>query len=145
MQELANKSIINITGINTVNIINFENYTDRPGEFRFVSKCKAGWMTVSEASPVDNTIYYETPAHILNRFKKGALHTVEYKPWASDYWFTVFAKKGTKIILMDEAIMATLEVATINDLWSNTNMYDQEQYKAVNAKTWADLAFVPNL
>jgi hypothetical protein len=56
----------------------------------------------------------------------------------------VFAKKGNKIVLMDEAIMAGLEVGTINGLWFNTNLYNSDQYKAVNSKTWASKAFVMN-
>jgi hypothetical protein len=37
-----------------------------------------------------------------------------------------------------------MTVGDINGLYSNSNLYDQAQYKAVNAKTWADKAFVIN-
>ncbi len=57
---------------------------------------------------------------------------------------TVFAKKGTKIVLLDEKIAETVEVGTINSLFYNTNLMDHNQYKAVNAKTWADRVFLLN-
>jgi len=37
-----------------------------------------------------------------------------------------------------------MEVGDINQNWSNSNLYGQGQYKAVNAKTWASKAFVIN-
>jgi hypothetical protein len=57
---------------------------------------------------------------------------------------TVFAKKGTKVILLDQKIAETVEVGTINQLFYNTNLMDQKQYQAVKAKTWADKAFLLN-
>jgi hypothetical protein len=144
MYELKNKNIINITGIHAINIIKNDHYEAKPGKFRFISKCRAGYMTCSDAMDFDDQRLYDNPALVLSKFKKGALHTVEYKPFGSDNYFTVFAKKGTKIVLMDEAIMANLEIGTINGLWYNTNLYNQDQYKAVNSKTWADLAFIAN-
>lgn len=144
MQELNNKSIINITGIHTVNIIRNDHYNDAPGKFRFITKCRAGYMTCNDARDFDDQRLYENPASVLGAYKKGALHTVEYKPSGSDNFFTVFAKKGNKIITMDEAIMADLEVGTINQLWYNTNLYNSDQYRAVNSKTWASKAFVMN-
>ena len=57
---------------------------------------------------------------------------------------TVFAKKGTKVILLDEKLAEIVEVGTINQLFYNTNLMDHNQYKAVNAKTWADKAFLLN-
>jgi hypothetical protein len=37
-----------------------------------------------------------------------------------------------------------MEVGDINQIWTNTNLYDQKQYGMVNAKTWASKAFVMN-
>ena len=136
--------IINHTGIHTVDIINNDHYKKTPGKFRFITKCKAGYMTCNDARDFDDERLYTNPASVLSSYKKGALHTVEYKPYGSDNYFTVFAKKGNKVIVMDEAIMRSLEVGTINGLWYNTNLYNQDQYKAVNSKTWADKAFVMN-
>lgn len=144
MQELNNKSIINRTGIHTVNIIKADHYEAKPGKFRFITKCKAGYMTCNDARDFDDERLYRNPESVLSAYKKGALHTVEYKPFGSDNYFTVFAKKGTKIIVIDEAIMAGLEVGTVNQLWYNTNLYDTFQYGIVKAKTWADKVFVMN-
>ena len=137
-------SITNITDIRTVDIINNDHYENTPGKFRFITKCKAGYFTCNDARDFDDKRLFDNPASVLNAYKKGALHTVEYKPFGSDNYFTVFAKKGNKIVVMDEAIMATLEVGTINGLWYNTNLYNMDQYKAVNSKTWASKAFVMN-
>tara|TARA_R110000868_G_scaffold23946_6_gene95359 strand:+ start:492 stop:944 length:453 start_codon:yes stop_codon:yes gene_type:complete len=144
MFELKNLDIINTTDIKTVNIINNDHYPVAPGKFRFISKCRAGYMTCTDARDFDDERLYNNPESVLSRYKKGALHTVEYKPSGSDNYFTVFAKKGNKIIMMDEAIMAGLDVGTINGIWYNTNLMDSEQYRFVGAKTWADKAFVAN-
>ena len=101
-------------------------------------------MNCTDARDSDDKRLYENPGTVLNGYKKGALHSVEYKPSGSDNYFTVFARKGNKVIVMDEAIMRSLEIGTINGLWYNTNLYNQDQYKAVNSKTWADKAFVMN-
>jgi hypothetical protein len=45
---------------------------------------------------------------------------------------------------LDQALAETIEVGTINSLFYNTNLMDHNQYKAVNAKTWADKVFVMN-
>lgn len=139
-----NKAIINTTDIHTVDIINNSHYPTLPGKFRFITKCKAGYMTCNDARDFDDARLYENPASVMSAYKKGALHTVEYKPSGSDNFFTVFAKKGNKVILMDEAIMRGLDVGCINGLWYNTNLMDMNQYKAVNSKTWASMAFVMN-
>lgn len=101
-------------------------------------------MTVSDAREFDNEGYIKNPESLLTNFKKGALQTVEFCPEGGNYYLTVFARKGNKIVLIDEAIMANLTVGTINQLFYNTNLYDQDQYHTVNAKTWADRAYVAN-
>jgi hypothetical protein len=47
---------------------------------------------------------------------------------------------------MNEAIAEHLTVGDINDggVMANTSLYSQEQYKAVNAKTWANKVFILN-
>ena len=136
--------IINHTGIHTVDIIRADHYDKLPGKFRFITKCKAGYMTCNDARDFDDERLYNNPESVLSSYKKGALHTVEYKPSGSDNFFTVFAKKGNKIILIDEAIMRGVDVGTVNQLWYNTNLYNTLQYGMVAAKTWADKVFVMN-
>jgi hypothetical protein len=52
--------------------------------------------------------------------------------------------KGKNIILIDEEILKNVKVGDINSAFLNTNLYNQDQYKAVNAKTWACNAYVMN-
>ena len=135
------KKLVNTTNINTVNILN--SYS--AGKFRFVIKCAGGFMTIVDAKNYDNEWFMKQPESILAGYKKGAIQTVEFCPDGGDYYLTVFAKKGNKIVLIDVAILESLTVGTINQLWSNTNLYSQAQYRAVNAKTWADNAYVNNI
>ena len=108
---------------------------DRKGIFQAIVKVQAGFMIASE-------IGSELPS--LNRWKKGALQTIQFKAEGTVYWMTVFAKKGTKVVLIDEKIAETVDVGTVNQLFYNTNLMDHKQYKAVNARTWADKVFVMN-
>lgn len=107
----------------------------RKGIFQAIVKVQAGFMIASEVGS-------ELPS--LDRWKKGALQTIQFKAEGTSHWTTVFAKKGTKVILMDQSLAETIEVGTINSLFYNTNLMDHNQYKAVNAKTWADKVFVVN-
>lgn len=130
-------TITNLTGINETDFIK-----GRKGEFRVIVKVQAGFMTVVECREHQNEFYSTRPAQVLADYKKGALQTVEFKAEGTNNFLTVFARKGNKVVLADREILRDLEVGTINQLWSNTNLYDQRQYAAVGAKTWADLAFV---
>lgn len=137
------KNLVNTTDIRTVNVLGA--YPNSTGKFRFIVRCAAGWMTISEARDFDNKHYKMYPESLLSSFTKRALQTIEFQPEGYDTWITVFARKGNKIVLMDEVIMENLTVGTINQYWSDTNLYDQSQYGKVEAKTWADRAFVNNV
>jgi hypothetical protein len=108
---------------------------DSKGCFQAIVKVPAGYMVACELGS-------ELPS--LNRWKKGALQTIQFKEDGTDYWLTVFARKGTKVILMDLKIAEQLEVGTVNQLFYNTNLYDQGQYESMRAKTWADKVFLIN-
>ena len=110
----------------------------RKGTFRAIVKVQAGFYSCVNC---DN----DTLARVVRRFKKGALQTVEFIPEGANYPLTVFAKKGKNIVLADEALLKEMTVGDINALYSGSNLYDQAQYKAVNAKTWADKAFIINV
>jgi len=122
--------INNIKGLTVVYYIGEDK-----GLFQAIVKLPAGFYTAYE-------IGCELPS--LNRWKKGALQTIQFQPEGSKHWVTVFAKKGTKVVLLDEKLAEKIEVGTINQLFYNTNLMDHNQYKAVNAKTWADKAFLLN-
>lgn len=119
-----------IKGLQVVDFIN-----GRKGTYQVIVKVQAGFMTAYE-------IGTELPS--LNRWKKGALQTIQFQPEGTKSWLTVFARKGTKVVMIDKEIAEQLEVGTVNGLFYNTNLMDQNQYKAVGAKTWADKVFVVN-
>lgn len=126
-------NIINTTKLNSVNFIR-----GRKGSFRSVVKVKAGFYTIVENERATNVM------SVFNGYKKGALQTIEFKADGSDVWLSVFALKGKKVMLIDEEILMNVTVGDINSMFMNTNLYSQEQYKSVNAKTWADKAYVMN-
>jgi hypothetical protein len=105
------------------------------GTFQAIVKVPAGYLVAYELGS-------ELPS--LNRWKKGALQTIQFQPEGSSHWLTVFARKGTKVIILDLKIAEALEVGTVNQLFYNTNLYDQGQYQAMKAKTWADKVFLLN-
>ena len=119
-----------IQGLNVVNVIG-----DRKGTFQAIVKVPAGFMSAYE-------IGSELPS--LSRWKKGALQTIQFQPEGTKAWLTVFARKGTKVLLMDLQLAEALEVGTVNQLFYNTNLYSQEQYSFMKAKTWADKVFLLN-
>ena len=108
---------------------------DRKGIFQAITRVPAGYMVAYELGS-------ELPS--LNRWKKGALQTIQFQPEGSNHWLTVFARKGNKVLILDLKIAEQLEVGTVNSLFYNTNLMDQGQYQAMRAKTWADKAFVQN-
>ena len=132
-------NIINISRLQTTDYIK-----GNKGQFRAISKVKAGFMTTVDFNQHTNETFSKDPSQVLGWFKKGALQTVEFKPEGSNYWLTVFARVGKKIKLVDQDILKGLKVGTVNSLWLNTELYSQYQYKAVNAKNWDSMAFVNN-
>ena len=134
------KEIINVTGIPTVDQLKGHTITAA----RFISKSRAGFMTIADARDFDIEGFNQHPERLISGYKKGALQTVQVQLDGSDYFFTVFARQGKKIHMIDEAILADLTVGTINSLFYNTELYSQYQYNAVNSATWASMAYVMN-
>lgn len=131
------KKVINTTDINKVEFVQ-----DRKGTYRAVVKVGAGFYTTVDDN--STTPRWKRAIDVFRSFKKGALQTIEFKAEGTDTFLTVFAKKGTKVILMDDTMFQDMEVGDINQNWSKTNLYTQGQYQSVNAKTWASKAFVMN-
>jgi hypothetical protein len=113
------------------------------GKFRMVVKTNLG-MTVCDARDFENPRMMKNPECIISGYKKGVLHTVEFQPEGYAHWLTVFSRTGKTVKLIDESILVNLTVGTINQLYYNTNLYNQYQYKAVGAKTWASMAYKKN-
>jgi hypothetical protein len=114
------------------------------GRFRSIVKCRAGFMTVVDARDWDNEHFMKHPETIISGYKKGALQSVQFQPEGSDIWLTVFARTGKKIKVIDSVILDNVTVGTINSLFYNTELYNQDAYRLNNAKTWVDKAYSPN-
>jgi hypothetical protein len=110
------------------------------GQFRAISKCRGGFFVVSDR----NAKNAERAIDVLRSYEKGALQTIQFNPYGTEIWLTVFARNGKKVILMDKQLFEDITVGDINQCFSNTNLRSAEQYAIVNAKTWADKAFVMN-
>ncbi len=138
---------------NTQEFFNLEriysvNYIQgRQGQYRAVVKVQAGFLTVvDDLGIVANwgKQQWNSPMDVFRGFKKGALQTIQYKAEGTDHWLTVFARTGNKIKLMDVDMFLNMTVGDINQDWSRTNLYSQNNYKMAGAKTWADKAFTRN-
>ena len=121
---------------------------NQEGEYRAIVKVQAGWMTVVDDLGLQanwGKKQWNSARDVFRGFKRGALQSIQFQPEGTNSWLTVFAKVGTKIKLIDNALLASLEVGDINQNWSNSNLYSQAQYAAVVSKTWADKAYVKNI
>ena len=58
---------------------------------------------------------------------------------------TMYARTGKKVWISED-ILREVKVGDINDggTMSKTGLYNQSQYQLVNAKSWADKAYVMN-
>jgi len=134
------KDLVNIAKLPTVDILS--QYST--GSFRFIVKCRAGYLTCSDALSWDHDRLMKNPESCISSHVKGALQAVEFKPEGSDYWFTIFARVGKKIKVIDKSILLDTTVGTINSMWYNTELYSQDQYRAVNSESWASYAYRMN-
>jgi hypothetical protein len=148
LKSTTKAPIINTTSISTQDFIQ-----GRKGSYRVIVKCRAGFFTIQDVPEFDVTYKGFKPVDLLNRWKKGALLSIQFradkpaKKAKNDIdpsWLTVFAKKGKNIVTMDEEIMRELKVGDINQIWTNTNLYSQHQYAAVNSSNWDSYAFQMN-
>jgi hypothetical protein len=134
--------------INTTTIHMTDFIQDRPGQFRAIVKVKAGFFTIVDDLGIQSNwksgARWKRGIDVFRSFQKGALQTIEFKAEGSDNWLTVFGRSGKTIKLMDRQLFEDMEVGDINQIWTNTNLYDQKQYGMVNAKSWASKAFVMN-
>lgn len=134
--------IFNTERISQVDFIN-----GRQGQYRAIVKVQAGFMTVVDDLGIEanwGRQRWNSPMDVFRSFKKGALQTIQFKAEGTDTYLTVFARSGNKIKLMDTEMFLNMEVGDINQDWSKTNLYSQNNYRMAGAKTWADKAFVSN-
>tara|TARA_Y100000385_G_scaffold261312_1_gene291971 strand:+ start:625 stop:1044 length:420 start_codon:yes stop_codon:yes gene_type:complete len=109
------------------------------GTYRVIFKNRAGFMDSSD-------LQAESPHAAFIRYRQPkAIHNISYVSSDADskHTFPVYAKQGRKIWATQE-FLAEVTVGDINQDMTNTNLYSQDQYRHVNAKTWSDKAFVQN-
>ncbi len=141
MREINNSELV-IVGNRDMMLVDILSQYES-GKFRMVVKTRLG-MTVCDARDFDNPRIMANPECAISGYKKGALQTVQFQPEGSDIWLTIFSRTGKKVKLIDESILVNLTVGTINSMYYNTNLYDHHQYKAVNSKSWASMAYKMN-
>jgi hypothetical protein len=102
-------------------------------DYRVVTKCQAGWMTISEGK--------STLKALVNRYKKNALQTIELKSThpGSDTYLTALALKANKFATVANCILENIEIGTIHS--SFPKMADHGHWRAIGSKTWADNAY----
>lgn len=103
-------------------------------EFRLITKCRAGFMTISERTG--------TIDRVVTGYKKGALQAVEMKlEFENDksLFVNIFAMKGNKFYIVDKAILECLRVGDIH--YSFPKMADFNHWKKIGTKTHADPAY----
>ena len=79
---------------------------------------------------------------MFRNYKLKHLHSIAYVT-KDGYAITVYARTGKKVWINSQ-ILSEITVGDINQDLYNTALYNQLQYKAVNAKSWASKAYVMN-
>ena len=105
------------------------------GTYRVITKCQAGFMVSSD-------IEADSAIQAFRRYKPKAIQSIAYL-LNGGYPVTVYARSGKKV-WASECFLSEVTVGDINQDLSNTALYSQGQYQAVNAATWASKAYVMN-
>ena len=109
------------------------------GKYRVITKCQAGFMITSVKQA-------KSAIDVFRSYKIKHVHSIAFikeNDKLGGYDFMVYARAGKKIWI-EEDLLRELEVGDINQSLTNTALYSQEQYNAVNAKSWASQAYVMN-
>jgi hypothetical protein len=130
------KNIIIAQRNKDLNVLSFhDEFKAGKGTYRVITKCKAGFMVSSD-------IESSSPINAFRRYKPKAIQSIAFL-LNNDYPITVYARNGKKV-WASECFLSEVTVGDINQALYNTALYGQGQYQAVNAKTWADKAYVMN-
>lgn len=112
-----------------------DNFKAGKGTYRVITKCQAGFMVSSETEA-------ENAIHAFRQYKPKAIQSIAFIV-DNGYPVTVYARASKKV-WASECFLSEVTVGDINQDLTNTALYGQHQYKAVNAKSWADKAYVMN-
>jgi hypothetical protein len=130
------KNIIIASRNKDLKVLSFmDNFVAGEGTYRVITKCKAGFMVTSD-------IQASSAIQAFRRYKVKAIQSIAYLI-GDGYPVTVYARSGKKV-WASECFLSEVTVGDINQDLYNTSLYGQGQYQAVNAKTWADKAYVMN-
>ena len=141
MREINNSELVIVGNRDMMLVDILSQYAS--GKFRSIVKTKLG-MTCVDSRDFDNPRMMENPECCISGYHTNVLQTVQFCPDGTDTWLTIFSRTGKKVKLIDESILVNLTVGTINSMYYNTNLYDHHQYKAVNSKSWASMAYKMN-
>lgn len=138
------KNIIIAQRNNDLKVLSFYNKDGKEdvicgkGKYRVITKCQAGFMVTS-------VIEASNALNVLRSYKPKAIQSIAriMGKVGEEFDVTVFARSGKKIWIA-EAMLEEITVGDINQGFSSTALYNQYQYSAVNAKTWACKAYVMN-
>lgn len=111
------------------------NFEAGEGTYRVITKSRAGFMVSSDVKA-------KSAIDAFRRFKPKAIQSVAFIN-ENNFPITVYARVGKKIFATG-CFLSEVTVGDINQDLFNTALYCPNQYKAVNAKTWADKAYVMN-
>ena len=130
------KNIIIAQRNKDLNVLHFgDNFKAGKGTYRVITKCQAGFMVSSD-------IEANSAIQAFRRYKPKAIQSIAFLN-STGYPITVYARNGKKV-WASECFLSEVTVGDINQALYNTALYGQGQYQAVNAKTWADKAYVMN-
>jgi hypothetical protein len=130
------KNIIIASRNKDLKVLSFmDNFVAGEGTYRVITKCKAGFMVTSD-------IQASSAIQAFRRYKPKAIQSIAFM-MNGGYPVTVYARSGKKV-WASECFLSEVTVGDINQDLYNTSLYGQGQYQAVNAKTWADKAYVMN-
>jgi len=93
MMNLINGYVIDTLPKGVVNELGGE------GEYRAVTKCRAGFPTIYDIGTFDN------PLAAFNRVQPKALLNLQYRPTGCEHWLCLYARKGNKVVVVDEALL----------------------------------------
>ena len=133
-----NKVVIAIKN-KDLKITNYSGDMCGEGKYRVITKCQAGFM-VSSVKQAKSAI------DVFRSYQIKHVHSIARIMDVRDIGerdFMIYARTGKKVWI-EEALLCELEVGDINQSLTNTALYSQAQYNAVNAKTWASKAYVMN-
>lgn len=118
---------------------NISNHTDPDTKYnwRAVSKCRAGWLTIFDRENL-------TPKEMVYYFSKDTKNVQVWKEFENGkgLWVDVITFKGGRFNNVDKAILENL---TISNMHSDfPKMVDYNLWERVGAKNHSHFAYKPN-